>query len=103
MAQEERMQGISLNDVIDYVNGKSPAQLAAEVDDFIGDMKNICKAVDTLYEEKIVPLSLCGFAVSIRIIDQESNDEEYFVHEIGKSASGKSLMRYILEVMGADE
>lgn len=103
MAQEEnRMQRISLKDVLDYVSDKGPEQLKAEVDDFISDMKNICKAVDTLYEEKIIPLSIRGFAVSIKIIDQNFNSD-FFVHEISKSASGKSLMQHIREIIGADE
>jgi hypothetical protein len=103
MAQEEsRIKDISIKDVIDYVSDKGPEQLKAEVDDFISDMKNICKAVDTLYEEKFIPLSIRGFAVEIKIIDQNFN-LDFFVHETGKSASGKSLMQHIREIVGAEE
>ena len=103
MAQEEnRMKDISLKDVVDYVSDKGPAQLKADVDDFVSDVNNICEAVNTLYEEKIIPLSIRGFAVEIKIIDQNTN-EDYLVHEIGKSASGKSLMQHIREIIGAEE
>lgn len=104
MAQEhkQKMQGISIKDVIDYVSDKSPEQLKAEVDDFVADMKNICTSIDMLYEEKIIPLSIRGFAVEVKIIDQNTNDY-CFVHEIGKSASGKSLMQSIREIVGAEE
>lgn len=100
MAQEEqKMQGITMKDVFDYVDSKGPLQLREDVDDFIKDMKNICASIDTLYEDKVVPLSIRGFAVSVKIIDQNSN-EDYFVHEVGKSATGKSLMQHIREIIG---